>query len=53
MLLLTILVYYILESTYRIIPVLQVIVGPVVSCDMLYLLFVQKTKTVKLTTALD
>ena len=34
-------------------PPLQVIVGPVVSCDMLYLLFVQKTKTVKLTTALD
>ena len=28
-------VYYILESTYRIIPVLQVIVGPVVWCDML------------------
>ena len=56
MLLLTILVYYILESTYRIIPVLQVFVGPVVSYDMLYLLFIQKTKTVKsvkLTAALD
>ena len=42
--------------TFKFVLVLQVIVGPLaeVSCDtMLYLLFIQKTKTVKLTAALD